>query len=101
MIRKLILTAVLAAVTFAGGSLQAGPGPLVLVPAPFAPSGYYYPGYPGHPGHDHRVQYRVLVRHHGHWDLYEVFRDREDARHAVRHLERRGYDARVEVIRGW
>ena len=43
-----------------------------------------------------RGVYRVLVRHRGHWDDRGTYRDR-----AARRLERRGYDARVERVRGW
>ncbi|MBN9517437.1 hypothetical protein J0H58_02790 [bacterium] len=90
MFRKLILTAVVATGTVAG--LTAAPGTASAQPFP------HRPGYPQRDRHD----YVVLVRHHGHWDRYRVFDDRDDAQRAVWRLERQGYDARIDVIhRHW
>jgi hypothetical protein len=49
----------------------------------------------------HRVQFRVLVRHGWHWDVEGVYRDRDDAERVARRLERRGFDTRIERVRGW
>jgi hypothetical protein len=54
--------------------------------------------------HDHdrdRGRFQVLVRHRGHWDVHATYQDRDDAQRAARRLERRGFDARVERVRGW
>lgn len=95
MIRKLLLSAVLAA-----GAVAATPAAVEAAP-------------PVGRGHDrdrdrdrehdrHGVRYEVLVRHRGHWDTYGTYRDRYDARRAAWMLERRGYDARIEVeCRRW
>ena len=93
MIRKLILSAVLATGAVAGVANTASAAPPI--------------------GHDHdhdrdrdrdrdrrNVRFEVQVRHRGHWDTYGTYRDRDDAQRAVRMLERRGHDARIEVERG-
>ena len=49
----------------------------------------------------HGVRFRVLVRHGWHWDVEGVYRDRDDAERVARRLERRGFDARIERVRGW
>lgn len=85
MIRKLILTAVLATGGVAGVTSTASAQP----PAPF-----------DRHAHD-RGRFQVLVRHRGHWDVHGTYRDRDDAQRAARHLERQGLDARVERVRGW
>ena len=87
MIRKLILSAVLATGAIAGvtaTSATADAAPPI--------------------GHDRDrdfrgVRFEVQVRHRGHWDTYGTYRDRDDARHVVRMLERQGKDARIEVER--
>ena len=90
MFRKLILSAVAATGTV--GGLTATPATAAAQPPfPHAPHG---PHYPQRDRHD----YAVLVRHHGHWDQYRVFDDRDDAQRAVWRLERQGYDARIQVI---
>ncbi len=100
MFRKLILTAVVATGTVAG--LTAAPGIASAQPFPI-PHGPHGPGphRPGYPQRD-RHDYVVLIRHHGHWDRYRVFDDRDDAQRAVWRLERQGHDARIQVIhRHW
>lgn len=47
----------------------------------------------------HRVRYEVLVRHRGHWDVYDTYRDFDDARRAAWRLQRQGEDVRIEVER--
>lgn len=47
------------------------------------------------------VRFRVLVRHRGHWDVHGTYRDRDDAQRVARRLERQGFDARIERVRGW
>lgn len=80
MFRQLILSAVAATGTVAG--LTATPATAsAQPPATFGP----------------HTRYVVLVRHHGHWDRYDTFRDFHDARRAVWQLERHGRDARIEV----
>ena len=89
MIRKLILSAVLATGTIAGvtgtsATAEAAP------PA----------GFDRDRDHDrHNVRFEVQVRHRGHWDTYGTYRDRDDAQWVVRMLERQGRDARIEVER--
>ena len=87
MIRKLILSAVIATGTLAG--LTAGPSNAeAAAPATFDRD------------HDHRgVRFEVLVRHRGHWETYGTYRDRDDAQRVERLLERQGRDARIEVKR--
>lgn len=102
MFRKFILTAVVATGTVAGvtatsATADAQPFPIPsgpYGPRPQWPHGPHGPGYPQRDRHD----FLVLVRHHGHWDRYRVFDDRDDAQRAVWWLERRGYDARIQVI---
>lgn len=91
MIRKLILTAVLATGAVAGVTSTASAAP----PATF-----------DRRDHDHdrdrdRGRFQVLVRHRGHWDVHGSYRDREDAQRAARRLERQGFDTRIERVRGW
>jgi len=83
--RKLILTAVVATGTAVG----------LTNPPAAAPA---QPPFPDRDRDHDRHDYAVLVRHHGHWDRYRVFDDRDDARRAVWRLERRGEDARIEVV---
>jgi hypothetical protein len=93
MIRKLILSAVIA--TGAATGLTVTPA---TADAAHPPAGHDRDRDRGHDRH--RVRFEVLVRHRGHWDSYGTYRDRDDARRVARMLERRGYDARVEVERG-
>jgi hypothetical protein len=87
VIRKLALAALIATGTVGGLTATASAQP----PAAFD-------------RHDHdrdRGRFQVLVRHRGHWDVHATYRDRDDAQRAARRLERRGFDARVERVRGW
>lgn len=92
MIRKLILSAVLATGAIAGATAT----PATADAAPPI----------GHDRHRDRdrdrrnVRFEVQVRHRGHWDTYGTYRDRDDAQRVVRMLERQGRDARIEVERG-
>lgn len=90
MIRKLILSAVIATGTRTGLALATST-------ASAAPT----------VGHDHNhdrdrrgVRCGVLVRHRGHWDTHGTYHDRDDARRAAWRLGRQGYDTRIEVERG-
>jgi hypothetical protein len=88
MIRKLILSAVLA--TGAIGGVTA-----TTATADAAPVGFERDR-----DHDRRsVRFEVLVRYRGHWDTFGTYRDRDDAQRVVRMLERQGRDARIEVER--
>lgn len=89
MIRKLILSAVLAAGAIAG--LTATPTTADAAPAQFDRD---------RDRDRHNVRFEVQVRHHGHWDTYGTYRDRDDAQRVVRMLERQGKNARIEVERG-
>jgi len=98
MMRKLILTAMVAIGTAVG--LTNTPATASAQP-PFP--GRHEPHGPGRPDRDRdrerdQHDYAVLVRHHGHWDRYRVFDDRDEAQRAVWRLERRGEDARIEAI---
>jgi hypothetical protein len=107
MIRKTIISGVLAAGAFAGMVFEpssADAAPPVIGPAysygpntgPFPPRGHDH-------GRDHdwhnRAKFQVIVRHHGHWDVVETFRDRDDARRLAYRLERQGQDAEVRMTR--
>ena len=84
MIRKLILSAVLATGAIAGVTATSATAHAA----------------PGQFDRDrHNVRFEVQVRHRGHWDTYGTYRDRDDAQRVVRMLERRGQDARIEVER--
>ncbi|VTR92198.1 unnamed protein product [Gemmata massiliana] len=83
MIRKIILSAVIATATVAG--LTATPSTVEA-----ASPGVF---------DRHGVRFEVQVRHRGHWDTYGTYRDRDEARRVVRMLERQGKDARIEVER--
>lgn len=85
MIRKLILSAVLATGTVAGVTSGANAAPDV---------------FDRHDRDRRNVRFEVQVRHHGHWATYGTYRDRDDAQRVLRMLERRGQDARIEVERG-
>lgn len=85
MTRKLILAALIAAGTAGGLTATASAQPPVAFDR-----------------HDHdRGRFRVLVRHRLHWDVHGTYRDRDDAQRAARRLERQGFDARIERVRGW
>ena len=86
MIRKLILSAVLATGTVAGSAATSGTADAA------SPVGF--------DRDRHNVRFEVQVRHRGHWDTYGTYRDREQARRVVRMLERQGQDAKIEVERG-
>ena len=91
MLRKLILSAVLAT----GGVAGVTATPSTAEAAP--PSGH---DRDRDRDHDFRgVRFEVQVRHRGHWDTYGTYRDRDAARRVVRMLERQGRDARIEVER--
>ena len=95
MFRKTMLAALIAVGTLGGVIFTAAPA------SAQPPWGYDRNDRDRH-DHDHdndRARYRVLVAHHGHWDLHRVYRDRDDAQRAVRQLERRGLDARIERVR--
>jgi hypothetical protein len=54
-------------------------------------------------GPPHRIErdcerYEVLVRHRGCWNVYETFRDRDDARHAAWRLRHRGFEVEVRRV---
>ena len=85
MIRKLILSAVLATGAIGGLAATATAAPDV---------------FDRHDRDRRNVRFEVQVRHRGHWDTYGTYRDRDDAQRVVRMLERRGQDARIEVERG-
>jgi len=95
MIRKMILSAVLATVTMTGLAATAS--------AAHPPIGHDRDRDRDHDrdrdrDHDrHRVRYEVLVRHRGHWDSVGTYRDREDAQRAAWRLQRQGEFVRIEV----
>jgi hypothetical protein len=95
MIRKMILSAVIATAAVTGTTLT----PSAANAAP--PVGH---DRDHDRDHDHdrdrnRVRFEVLVRHRGHWDSVGTYRDRDDARRVAWRLERQGYDTRIEVER--
>ncbi len=110
MIRKTIISGVLAAGSFAGmvfnpGSADAAPpasgpaygqayGPNV---GPFPPRGR-----DRHDDRDidwrNRAKFQVVVQHRGHWDVVESFRDRDDAQRLAWRLERQGQNAEVRRV---
>ena len=85
MIRKLILSAVLATGVFTGLTATASAAPDV---------------FDRHDRDRRSVRFEVQVRHRGHWDTVGTYRDRDEAQRVVRRLERQGKDARIEVERG-
>jgi hypothetical protein len=91
MIRKLILSAVIATGAVAGLTMS----PATAEAAP--PIGHDRDR--DHDRDRRNVRFEVQVRHRGHWDTYGTYRDRDDAQRVVRMLERRGQDARIEVER--
>jgi hypothetical protein len=84
MLRKLILSAVLAVSTLTGLSFAATEASAQPIP------------YPQFPHRRHHVHYEVLVRHRGHWDSHGTYHSYEDARRAARRLRDRGFDVRIE-----
>jgi hypothetical protein len=99
MMRKLILTAMIATGTAAG--LTTTPASASAQP-PFP--GRHEPHGPGIPDRDRdhdrnrdRHDYAGLVRHHGHWDRYRMYDDRDEAQRAVWRLERQGQDERQAI----
>src|SRR5262249_3718885 len=90
MIRKFILSAVIATGAVTGLTMTASTADAAVPPI----------GSNRDRDFDrHRVLFEVQVRHRGHWDTYGTYRDREDARGVARMLERRGHDVRIEVER--
>jgi hypothetical protein len=89
MVRKLILGAVAAVgLVVSAGAASAAP-PVVAQPGA---GGYYSPS--------HRDQdYVVFVKRGYHWHRYERYETRWQAERAVRHLEREGHSARIDVVR--
>jgi hypothetical protein len=86
MFRKLILSAMLTtgAVTdpaLTPATADAHP-PMVVVP----------------PTHFHHVRFEVLVLRHGCWEVYDVYRDRDDARRAAWRLRHCGLAAEVRRV---
>jgi hypothetical protein len=103
MFRTIITSGVLAAGSLAGltltpSSAEAHPPAVIPVSRPvFVPS-YYPPSYyppVGHDWHRHRARFDVLVRHRGHWDLYDTVRDWDDARRLAHRLRHQGYDVDI------
>jgi hypothetical protein len=84
MLRKLILSAVLAVSTITGLSFAATEASAQPLP---------YPPFPHRP---HHVHYEVLVRHRGHWDSHGVYHSYEEARRAAWLLRDRGFEVRIE-----
>ena len=84
MFRKLILSAAAAAAVLAATAAPASAHPIVVEVESH-----------------HAARYEVLVRHHGHWHVRDTFRERHEAEHLARHLEREGYEVRVERVHGW
>jgi hypothetical protein len=92
MLRKLILSAVLATGAIAGIAMPAGTANAA------EPFGYNR----DRDFRDHRnVRFEVKVRHRGHWDTYGTYHSRIEAQRVVWMLERQGRDARIDVERGW
>ncbi|VTR94734.1 unnamed protein product [Gemmata massiliana] len=85
MIRKLILSAVIATGTLTGLTASSSNAE-AAAPATFDRD-------------RHGVRFEVQVRYRGFWKTYGTYRDRDDARRVVRMLERQGKDARLEVER--
>ena len=85
MIRKLFVSAILTTAALTGFAVSPASASDRL---PFGPP------------HRHErdcERFQVLVRHCGHWEVYDVFRDREEARLAAWRLQHRGLD--VQVLR--
>ena len=86
MIRKLIATAIFSTATLTGFAVSPASASDRI---PFGP----------HYRHERDCErYEVLVRHRGHWDVYETFRDRDDARHAAWRLRHRGIEVEVRRV---
>ena len=109
MIRKTIISGVLAAGAFAGmvfnpGSADARP-PVVGPAYTYGPNTGPFPprGNDRHDDRDNdwhnRVKFQVVVQRRGHWDVVETFRDRDDAQRLAHRLERHGQNAEVRMTR--
>jgi len=97
MIRTIITSGVLAAGALAGLAFTpstADAHPPAVGPAytPVVRPAYYPPA--GHDWH-HHVRFQVLVRHHGHWDVVDTFRDRDDARRLAHRLRHQGHEVDI------
>ena len=97
MIRTIITSGVLAAGALAGLTVTPGSADAHAPAVAPAYTPVVRPGYHPPVGHDwhHRVRYQVLVRHRGHWDVVDTFRDRDDARRLARHLRHQGHEVDV------
>jgi hypothetical protein len=96
MLRKWMLgAAAVAAIGFGASAASAAP-PVVVQPGT---GGYSVPAYspPSYPSR-HDVDFVVFVKHGRHWDRYGRFETRWQAERAVRHLEREGRLARIDVV---
>ena len=102
MLRKFLLGAV-AAVGFGAQSASAAP-PVEVQPG--VGGGYFPPSYPRpfptypptFPPRRDAHDYAVFVKHGHHWDRYGRYETLREAERVERHLELRGFRARVEVI---
>jgi hypothetical protein len=84
MLRKLLLSALLAAGTVTG---------IALTPA----AAEARPPWSEHDRHDYRHnRFEVLYLDCGHWKNSGTFRDREDAERAAHRLRSRGFAVRIE-----
>jgi len=83
MIRKMILSAVLAAGTLTGLALTPG---TAEAHAPWA----------GHVYHHRHHRFEVFYLHCGTWRAYGNYRDRDDAERAACHLRYRGYEVKID-----
>ena len=97
MFRRIITSGVLAAGSLAGltltpSSAEAHPPAVIPVSRTVIVPTYYPPV--GHDRH-HRDRFEVLVRHRGHWDMYDTVRDRDDARRLAHRLRHQGYDVDI------
>lgn len=91
MIRKLLLSAVIATGTVCG---------LALLPAT-ADAVPVAPDRDRDRDRDHDwVRFEVLVRYGWHWEVYGRYRDRDEARRVAWRLEREGHAVRIETERG-
>jgi hypothetical protein len=68
----------------------------VFIPSTYPPAGHDYHGWRDR--HD-RMDFQVLVRHRGHWDVVETFRDRDEARRLAHRLRHRGEEVDDRPVR--